>query len=91
MDEQRATTLTSLLNSMFKQEDEYAHVRPDVHEQAKARKALDAMKKLEEEMSPLMSTIVCSNGAVISSTNSEWLNECKKRHERTIRTIVFNK
>lgn len=56
-------------------------------ERERALLALEKMKQLEKEMSPRMTTIVTSNGAVISSTNVDWLRECKTRHERVIRII----
>lgn len=51
----------------------------------KAQKALEMMKALEEERAGEMTTIVASDGTVISSTNEQWLKEWKRMHDRRIR------
>lgn len=72
---------------MFNKQNGESLPRGDVYDHEKALKALAKMKTLEEEMAPRMTTIVTSNGAVISSTNADWLRECKTRHERVIKII----
>lgn len=47
-----------------------------------AQKALESMKELENNRRHLMHTIQLSNGAILSFTNEEQLNECEMRYAR---------
>lgn len=71
---------------MFRKQPTFIRRKDDLSpDKDKAQRALDMMKALEEERAGEMTTIVASDGTIISSTNEQWLKEWKRLHDRRIR------